>query len=91
MSTRNLVVLLSILAFLGLGIAACNRNNGAVDRASQNADQAIDRAGDNVDRAGDRLRDRTNDARDRVGGDSQEGSPPQQRDNSGQQGTSPNP
>jgi len=66
MKIRKIVATLSVLMFLGLGLAACDTQEGPFERGGENVDRGIDRAGDSLERAGERTGDAVDDAGDRM-------------------------
>ena len=43
-----------LIGFGGLTLAACDNNDGPLEKAGENADKAIDKVGDQLDKAGDK-------------------------------------
>lgn len=66
MRIRKAMATLGVLMFLGMGLAACDTQEGPFERGGENVDRGIDRAGDNLERAGDRMGDAVDDTGDRV-------------------------
>lgn len=58
MKTLPKLVLLTFL-FASLGIAGCDMNEGAAEKAGEKIDNAVDEAGDALEDAGDKIRDKT--------------------------------
>lgn len=66
MNIRKPAAMIGIVALLGLGIAACDTQEGAFERGGENVDRAIDDTGDAMEDAGRNVRDSMDDAGDRM-------------------------
>jgi predicted small secreted protein len=63
MITRTRLALLSGLAAVSFGMAACQPAEGPAERAGKAIDNAAEKAGDSIEKAGDKVKDAVNDAK----------------------------
>ena len=49
---------IALAGWLGISVGGCDRQEGPLEEAGENADEAIEEAGDELEDAGDQLEDR---------------------------------
>lgn len=57
MSTNKLAIVAALTAFFGLGLVACDYNDGPAEKAGETLDQSVDKAGDKMEELGDKAKD----------------------------------
>lgn len=55
--------LLVLAALLMLGLSACEKPAGPMEKAGKQADQAVQKAGQQIEKAGEKIQDAANDAK----------------------------